>query len=130
MTEPVEHEGHDAPVRGLPQISTKSPGHLQASAARCAYKAHHERRNGSGRDNRRRIHMPLVTIDVIKDVFSPKQKQELIAKVTAAMIEVEGENMRPVTWVRIQEFEGGDWAIGGRALRAADVHALAAGKAA
>lgn len=74
--------------------------------------------------------MPLVTIDVIKDVFSPKQKQELIAKVTAAMIDVEGENMRGVTWVRIQEFEGGDWAIGGRALRAADVHALAAGKAA
>ena len=74
--------------------------------------------------------MPLVTIDVIKDVFTPKQKQELIARVTAAMIEVEGENMRGVTWVRIQEIEGGDWAIGGRALRAADVHALASGKAA
>lgn len=74
--------------------------------------------------------MPLVTIDVIKDVFSAKQKQDLIEKVTAAMIEVEGENMRPVTWVRINEFEGGDWAIGGKALRAADVHALAAGKAA
>jgi 4-oxalocrotonate tautomerase len=74
--------------------------------------------------------MPMVTIDVIKDVFSPQQKQELIAKVTEAMIEVEGENMRGVTWVRIQEFEGGDWAIGGRALKAADVHALAKGKAA
>ena len=58
--------------------------------------------------------MPLVTIDVIKDVFTPKQKQELIARVTEAMIEVEGENMRPVTWVRINEFEGGDWAIGGK----------------
>ena len=74
--------------------------------------------------------MPMVTIDVIKDVFSPQQKQELIAKVTEAMITVEGENMRGVTWVRIQEFEGGDWAIGGRALRAADIHALAKGKAA
>jgi 4-oxalocrotonate tautomerase len=72
----------------------------------------------------------MVTIDVIKDVFSPQQKQELIAKVTEAMISVEGENMRGVTWVRIQEFEGGDWAIGGRALKAADVHALAKGKAA
>ena len=51
--------------------------------------------------------MPLVTIDVIKDVFTPKQKQELIAKVTAAMIEVEGENMRSVTWVRVNEFETG-----------------------
>jgi 4-oxalocrotonate tautomerase len=74
--------------------------------------------------------MPLVTIDVIKDVFTPQQKQQLIAKVTQAMIEVEGEGMRGVTWVRIQEFEGGDWAIGGKSLRASDVHALAAGKAA
>jgi 4-oxalocrotonate tautomerase len=38
--------------------------------------------------------------------------------------------MRPVTWVRISEFEGGDWAIGGKTLKAADVRALAAGKAA
>jgi len=74
--------------------------------------------------------MPLVTIDVIKDVFTPEQKRDLIAKVTDAMIEVEGEKMRGVTWVRIQEFEGGDWAIGGKALQAADVHALASGKAA
>jgi len=74
--------------------------------------------------------MPLVTIDVIKNVFTPAQKQDLIAKVTAAMIAVEGENMRPVTWVRINEFEQGDWAIGGKCLEAADVHALAAGKAA
>lgn len=72
--------------------------------------------------------MPAVTIDVIKDVFTPKQKQDLIHKVTEAMVEVEGESMRGVTWVRIQEFEGGDWAIGGKALTAADVHALAAGK--
>ena len=74
--------------------------------------------------------MPLVTIDVIKDVFTPVQKTELINKVTEAMVAVEGENMRPVTWVRINEFEGGDWAIGGKALRASDVHALAAGKVA
>jgi 4-oxalocrotonate tautomerase len=74
--------------------------------------------------------MPLVTIDVIKGVFTPKQRQELIAKVTEAMIEVEGEAMRPVTWVRIKEFEGGDWAIGGKALRAADVHAIGKAKVA
>ena len=74
--------------------------------------------------------MPMVTIDVIKDVFSPAQKRQLIDKVTEAMIAVEGENMRGVTWVRIQEFEGGDWAIGGKALHASDVRALAAGKAA
>lgn len=71
--------------------------------------------------------MPLVTIDVIEDVFTPKQKQELIERVTEAMVSVEGEGMRGVTWVRIQEFAGGDWAIGGQALKAADVHGMAAG---
>lgn len=74
--------------------------------------------------------MPLVTIDVIKNVFTPAQKQEMIAKVTEALIEIEGENLRPVTWVRISEFEQGDWGIGGKLLKAADVHALASGKAA
>lgn len=74
--------------------------------------------------------MPLVTIDVIKDVFTATQKKDLIAKVTQAMVDVEGEALRPVTWVRINEFEGGDWAIGGKPLKAADVHALATAKAA
>jgi 4-oxalocrotonate tautomerase len=68
--------------------------------------------------------MPLVTIDVIKDVFSPAKKAELIEKVTEAMIEVEGEEMRPVTWVRIMEVEQGDWAIGGNCLNAAAVHSM------
>lgn len=74
--------------------------------------------------------MPLVTIDVIKNVFTPAQKQEMIAKVTEALISIEGENLRPVTWVRITEVEQGDWAIGGKFLKAADVHAMASGKAA
>ena len=68
--------------------------------------------------------MPLVTIDVIKDVFTPTQKQELIEKVTEAMIEVEGEALRPVTWVRIMEVEQGDWGIGGQLLNASAVHAM------
>lgn len=74
--------------------------------------------------------MPLVTIDVIKNVFTPAQKEQLIEKVTAAMVEVEGEALRPVTWVRINEFESGDWAIGGQRLAAADVLAMAKTKAA
>ena len=68
--------------------------------------------------------MPLVTIDVIKDVFSPEKKAELIEKVTEAMVAVEGEEMRPVTWVRIMEVEQGDWAIGGKRLTAAAVHGM------
>jgi len=69
--------------------------------------------------------MPLVTIDVIKDVFTPEEKRRLINNVTEALIDVEGEAMRQVTWVRIKEVEEGDWGIGGQLLHAADVHALA-----
>ena len=70
--------------------------------------------------------MPLVNIDVIKDVFTPAQKREMIERVTDAMLAVEGEAMRQVTGVRIQEIQQGDWGIGGKTLTAADVHALAA----
>ena len=72
--------------------------------------------------------MPLVDIQVIKGVFSPEQKKNMIAKVTDAVVSVEGEPMRGVTWVRVQEIESGEWAIGGKPLTAADVKALAAGK--
>lgn len=68
--------------------------------------------------------MPLVTVDVIKDVFTPAQKEEIIRKVTDAMVEVEGEALRGVTWVRIMEVEQGDWGIGGQLLKARDVHGM------
>ena len=68
--------------------------------------------------------MPLVTIDIIKDVFPPAKKRELIDKVTEAMIAVEGEELRSVTWVRIREVEQGDWAIGGQTLDATMVRAM------
>lgn len=71
--------------------------------------------------------MPLVDIHVIKGVFTPQQKGEMIAKVTDAMVSVEGEKLRGVTWVKISEVEGGDWAIGGQTLQAADVKRMAAG---
>jgi len=68
--------------------------------------------------------MPLVTIDVIKDVFTAEEKRQMIKGVTEAMIVVEGEKLRDKTWVRIMEVEQGDWGIGGHLLGAADVHAL------
>ena len=72
--------------------------------------------------------MPLVTIDVIKDAFTPEQKKDLIERVTDAMVAVEGEALRPVTWVKINEIEQNDWAIGGQRLNAAAVHAMAAAR--
>jgi len=73
--------------------------------------------------------MPLVQVKVIEGVFSDAQKQEMIRKLTDAMVSIEGETMRAVTWVVIEEVKSGDWGIGGNALTTADVKALAAGKA-
>jgi 4-oxalocrotonate tautomerase len=74
--------------------------------------------------------MPLIQVRVIKDVFTPEQKRQIISKLTDAMVSIEGENMRGVTWCMIEEVESGDWGIGGKTLTTADVHALARGKAA
>ena len=73
--------------------------------------------------------MPLVTIDVIKDVFTPEQKAEIINKVTDTMVQIEGEALRGVTWVRIVEVEQGDWGIGGQLLTAQAVHQMASAAA-
>jgi len=56
-------------------------------------------------------------VKVIEGVFTTEQKTELIEKITEAMIEVEGEEMRDLTWVVIEEVKQGDWAIGGRIPR-------------
>jgi 4-oxalocrotonate tautomerase len=71
--------------------------------------------------------MPLITVKVIEGVFSQDQKAEIVKGLTEAMVTVEGENMRPVTWVVVEEVRSGDWGIGGTPLTTADVHALAAG---
>lgn len=74
--------------------------------------------------------MPLIQVKLIENVFSSDQKREIIERLTDAMVEIEGENMRPVTWVTIDEVSSGDWGIAGNALTTADVKALQAGVAA
>jgi 4-oxalocrotonate tautomerase len=72
--------------------------------------------------------MPLVQVKVIEGVFSDSQKKAMIEKLTDAMVSVEGENMRQVTWVTIEDVRSGEWGIGGKALTTEAVKALAAGK--
>ncbi len=70
--------------------------------------------------------MPLIQVKLIEEVFTPAQKQEIIARLTDAMVSIEGENMRPVTCVVIEEVRSGNWGIGGRPMTTRDVQALAA----
>jgi len=72
--------------------------------------------------------MPFINVKIIEGVFSDSQKQEIVKKLTDAMVSIEGENMRGVTWVVVEEVKSGDWAVGGTRLTAEDVKALAKGK--
>lgn len=72
--------------------------------------------------------MPLLNVRLIEGVFTSAQKQEMIRKLTDAMVSIEGENMRQVTWVVIDEVKSGEWGLGGKCLTTSDVKALAAGK--
>ena len=71
--------------------------------------------------------MPLINVKVIEGVFSKAQKREIVEKLTEVMVSIEGENLRQVTWVVVEEVKSGDWGIGGNALTTEDVHALAGG---
>lgn len=52
--------------------------------------------------------MPLINVKLIEGVFTPTQKQEMIRKLTEAMVSIEGENMRSATSVIIDEVKSGD----------------------
>ncbi len=74
--------------------------------------------------------MPLVNVKLIEGVFTAEQKQEMIRKLTDTMVSIEGENMRSVTWVVVEEVKSGDWGIGGNPLTTEHVKHLASGTAA
>jgi 4-oxalocrotonate tautomerase len=72
--------------------------------------------------------MPLIEVHLIENVFSAEQKRQVIEKLTDAMVSVEGENMRGVTWVKISEVASGEGGSGGQPLTTEAVRQLAAGK--
>jgi 4-oxalocrotonate tautomerase len=71
----------------------------------------------------------LIQVKLIENVFTSSQKEEMVKKLTDAMVSIEGENMRPVTWVVIEEVKSGQWGIGGQPMTTEAVKALASGKA-
>ncbi len=74
--------------------------------------------------------MPLINVRLIEGVFTAQQKKTIVERLTETMVEIEGESLRPVTWVVIEEVKSGDWAIGGKALTTQDVKLIATGRAA
>ena len=70
--------------------------------------------------------MPLTNVTLIEDVFTLEQNGQIVERLTNAMVSIEGENMRGVTWVIVEEVHSGDWGIGGQPLSTEAVKALAA----
>jgi 4-oxalocrotonate tautomerase len=71
--------------------------------------------------------MPLIQVKVIKGVFTAPQKREIVERLTDAMVGIDGESMRELTWCVVEEVASGDWGIGGQTVSADDVKALARG---
>ena len=69
--------------------------------------------------------MALIQVKLLEGVFTAPQKQEIIERLTDAMVEIEGENMRRTVWCVIEEVANGEWGIGGQTLTSDDVKALA-----
>jgi len=71
--------------------------------------------------------MPLINVKVIEGVFTANQRQDMVRRLTDAMVEIEGEHLRPVTWCIVEEVTSGDWGVGGQPMHTADAKALAGG---
>jgi 4-oxalocrotonate tautomerase len=74
--------------------------------------------------------MPLVTVKLVEGVFNESEKRDMIEKITDTMVGIEGENMRGITWVVVEEVKSGAWGIGGNALTTGDVLSVKEGVAA
>lgn len=57
--------------------------------------------------------MPLVQVKGVSGYLSKEQKAQIIKRVTEAVLSVEGEGLRPVTWVIIEDVPEGQWGVGG-----------------
>lgn len=69
--------------------------------------------------------MPLIQIRGVGGYLSLEEKQELIRRVTDAVLSVEGEGLRSVTWVTIEDVEPGAWGVGGKPVTADDLRQMA-----
>ena len=72
--------------------------------------------------------MPLIRATLLENAINQEQKQELITRITDAVLAVYGENMRPYTWVLLDEIKSGQFGAGGHGVTTEEIHALMAGE--
>jgi|GEM_PF-3247231 len=54
-----------------------------------------------------------------------RRSAKIVRKLTDAMVSIGVENMRPVTWVIVEEVKSGDWGIGDKSQELAAFHSHA-----
>lgn len=73
--------------------------------------------------------MPFVKITVVKGALTSAQRQDMLHKVTEAMVSVEGEAMRQGVQVVLEEsVNDGEWSVGGNMLTIAAMDKMKAGQ--
>jgi phenylpyruvate tautomerase PptA (4-oxalocrotonate tautomerase family) len=61
--------------------------------------------------------MPWIQLKLKEEVLMPAEKSQIVVKLIDAMVPIERGNIRPVTWLTIEEICSGEWRIGGSADR-------------
>ena len=72
--------------------------------------------------------MPLIRATLVENAITTEQKQQLITRLTDAVVSVYGENMRPVTWVLIDEIKSGLFGAGGHGYTTEEIQTLMVGE--
>jgi 4-oxalocrotonate tautomerase len=72
--------------------------------------------------------MPLIRATLVENAISAEQKQQLISRITDAVVSVYGENMRPYTWVLIDEIRSGEFGAGGHGFTTEEIKAVMLGE--
>lgn len=55
--------------------------------------------------------MSLIQVKVIDGLFTAPQKREIVGRLTDAMVAIEGESVRHLTWCMVEEVAHTDWDI-------------------
>lgn len=57
--------------------------------------------------------MSWIQVKSKEEGLTPTEKSQIVSKLMDAMVPIERGNIRPVTWLTIEDICSGEWSIGG-----------------
>lgn len=61
--------------------------------------------------------MSWIQVKSKEEELIPTEKSQIVSKLMDAMVPIERGNIRPVTWLTIEDICSGEWSIGGSTHR-------------